>query len=457
MMAKRILFVDDEPMVLSGLQRSLRPMRTEWEMVFAPGGNEALAAMEQQPFDIIVTDMRMPGMDGAQLLEEVQKRSPQTLRMVLSGQSDRATILRSVNPAHQFISKPCEAEEAKSRLIRAFALKDLLQCPGLRELVAKLDFMPSLPQVYLQLNEELRHPDPSLQRVDELIEADMGMTAKVLKLVNSAFFCLPSEISRASHAVKLLGLDTLRALVLSAHVFEQFESRLLRAEDVQHISDHSLAVSHSARQIAHLEPASQHMQDESFTAGLLHDVGKLILASALEEQYRKVLEYREKADVGLYAAEREVLGCSHAQVAAYLLGLWGLPSTIVEAVAWHHDPSGSLSVKFSPLAAVHAASAYHDESSRSRMRDRDAVDADFLAPGAGFSTAVRAPRWGARRIVPARSATVSPPGSRRRSFPEPASRIPVATSWPPLRIATGFPISFWLRCGECNAVPVLPG
>ncbi len=191
-MARRILFVDDEPMVLSGLQRSLRPMRTEWEMVFAAGGNEALAAMDQQQFDIIVTDMRMPGMDGAQLLEEVQKRSPLTLRMVLSGQSDRETILRSVNPAHQFISKPCEGEELKSRLIRAFALKDLLQNPGLRGLVTKLDNLPSLPTAYLQLTQELRRPEPDLRKIDELIGADMAMTAKILKLVNSAFFACPA-------------------------------------------------------------------------------------------------------------------------------------------------------------------------------------------------------------------------------------------------------------------------
>jgi HD-like signal output (HDOD) protein len=389
-MAKRILFVDDEPMVLTGLQRSLRPMRSEWEMVFAAGGEEALAAMDRQAFDVIVTDMRMPGMDGAQLLEEVQKRSPQTLRMVLSGQSDRETILRSVNPAHQFISKPCEGEELKSRLIRAFALKDLLQNPDLRELVAKLDHLPSLPRVYLQLNEELRRPDPSLQRIDELIGADMAMTAKVLKLVNSAFFYVPCEISRASHAVKLLGLDTLRTLVLTAHVFEQFQSPLLTTDDVQQISEHSLAVSNSARKIAIFEHADQHLQDESFTAGLLHDAGKLILASTLGEQYGKVLEHREKADVGLCAAERELLGCSHAQVAAYLFGLWGLPSTIVEAVAWHHDPAGSLSVKFSPLAAVHVASAYHDEKSTSRLRDRIPIDGVFLA---GIGCAEREQAW----------------------------------------------------------------
>jgi len=389
-MAKRILFVDDEPMVLTGLQRSLRPMRAEWEMVFAAGGDEALAAIDRRTFDIIVTDMRMPGMDGAQLLEEVQKRSPQTLRMVLSGQSDRETILRSVNPAHQFISKPCEGEELKSRLIRAFALKDLLQNPGLRELVTKLDSLPSLPPVYLQLNEELRRAEPSLHRIDELIGADMAMTAKILKLVNSAFFCLPCEISSASHAVKLLGLDTLRTLVLTAHVFEKFQSPLLTVDDVQQISDHSLAVSHSARKIALLEHADQHIQDESFTAGLLHDAGKLILASTLGEQYGKVLEHLEQANVGLYAAECQLLGCSHAQVAAYLFGVWGLPSTIVEAVAWHHDPAGSSSVKFSPLAAVHVASAYHDEKNSLRLRDRTPIDAAFLA---GIGCAEREQTW----------------------------------------------------------------
>ena len=389
-MAKRILFVDDEPMVLSGLQRSLRLMRSEWEIVFAPGGTEALAAMDLQTFDIIVTDMRMPGMDGAQLLEEVKKRSPQTLRMVLSGQSDRETILRSVNPAHQFISKPCEAEELKSRLVRAFALKDLLQNPGLRGLVTKLDNLPSLPHVYLQLNQELRRPEPELHKIDELIGADMAMTAKVLKLVNSAFFCLPCEVSRASHAVKLLGLDTLRALVLTAHVFEQFESHVLSAEDVQQISDHSLTVSNSARKIALFEHADQRTQDESFTAGLLHDAGKLILASTLGERYAEVLEYSRKAEVGLYVAEREVLGCSHGQIAAYLFGVWGLPGTIVEAVAWHHEPAESLSVKFSPLAAVHVASVYHDEKGISRLCDRTPIDAAFLA---GIGCADREKPW----------------------------------------------------------------
>jgi HD-like signal output (HDOD) protein len=173
-------------------------------------------------------------------------------------------------------------------------------------------------------------------------------------------------------------------------VFEQFESHVLNADDVQQISDHSLAVSNSARKIALLEHADQRTQDESFTAGMLHDAGKLILASTLGTEYGQVLEYSAKANVGVFAAEREVLGCSHGQIAAYLFGLWGLPGTIVEAVAWHHEPAESLSVKFSPLAAVHAASAYHDEESNSRLRDRTPIDAAFLA---GIGCAEREKVW----------------------------------------------------------------
>jgi len=244
-------------MVLDGLRRSLRSMRKDWEMVFVGGGAEALIALGGQPFDIIVTDMRMPHMDGAQLLEKVKEQSPQTLRMVLSGQSDRESILRSINPTHQLISKPCEGEELKSRLAQAFALKDLLQNPQLRQLVSKLDRLPSLPRVYLQLTKELNASEPDLKKIDQLIETDMAMTAKILKLANSAFFGPRCEISRASHAVKLLGLDTLRALVLTAHAFESFTSSVLTAEDTTYMWEHSLAVSNYARRIALLESAGQ--------------------------------------------------------------------------------------------------------------------------------------------------------------------------------------------------------
>jgi HD-like signal output (HDOD) protein/ActR/RegA family two-component response regulator len=378
-MAKRILFVDDEPMILAGLERSLRTMRKDWDMVFVTSGREALEAMAGQTFDIVVTDMRMPGMDGAQLLEEVKKRSPQSLRMILSGQSDRETILRSVNPTHQYLSKPCEGEELKSRLMRAFALKDLLENPELKGLVSRLDSLPSLPALYLQLTEELQRPEPSLAKVAKLISADIAMTAKVLQLVNSAFFGLRCQVSKAYHAVELLGTDIVRALILSTHVFSKFETDLLSEADVQYLWQHSLATASYAKRIAVQEHCPQRLVDDCFTAALLHDAGKLIMAFALRPQYKSVLELVKGTGRGLNEAEREVLGCGHPEIGAYLFGLWGLPGPIVEAVAWHHQPGLSLQAGFSAVAAVHVASIYHEQKTGYWMKDQTEIDHDFLS------------------------------------------------------------------------------
>jgi HD-like signal output (HDOD) protein len=377
-MPKRILFVDDEPLVLAGLQRSLHGMRKEWEMVFVTSGREALDAMSSQKFDIVVTDMRMPGMDGAQLLEEVKKRSPQSLRMILSGQSDRETILRSVNPTHQYLSKPCEGEELKVRMMRAFALKDLLENPEVKGLVSKLDSLPSLPALYLQLADELRQPEPSLAKVAKLISADIAMTAKVLQLVNSAFFGLRCQVSKAYHAVELLGTDVVRALVLSTHVFSKFETDLLSEADVQYLWQHSLATASYAKRIAMLEHCPQRLVDDCFTSALLHDAGKLIMAFALRDQYQRVLELIKQEGRGMTEAEHDVFGCGHAEIAAYLFGLWGLPGSIVEAVAWHHQPALSMQSAFSAVAAVHVASIYHEQKSQHWMRDMTAIDYEFL-------------------------------------------------------------------------------
>jgi HD-like signal output (HDOD) protein len=354
-------------------------MRKDWEMAFVNGGREALEAIDKQAFDIVVTDMRMPGMDGAELLEGVKKRSPQTLRMILSGQSDRETILRAVNPTHQYLSKPCEGEELKARLLRAFALKDLLENPELKGLVSRLHSLPSLPALYFELTEELSSEEPSLGRIGKLISADMAMTAKILQLANSAFFGLRCQVSKASHAVELLGLDNVRALVLSTHIFSKFETSLFDESDLQYMWEHSLAAGSYAKRIALLEHADSGFVDECFTAALLHDAGKLIIASVAGEKYKAVLQLVRAGGKGLVDAEREVMGCTHAEAGAYLFGLWGLPIPLIEAVAWHHKPLESTQTKFSALAAVHVASVYHEQKTSSCMKDTTPINHDFLS------------------------------------------------------------------------------
>jgi HD-like signal output (HDOD) protein len=375
-MNKRILFVDDEPMVLQGIQRSLRGMRGEWDAEFATSGAEALEAMARSHFDVVITDMRMPGMDGAQLLEQVKVRFPRTVRMILSGQSDRESILRSIGPTHQYLSKPCDVEELKQKLLHAFALRDLLADPHLKEIVGRLETVPSLPSIYTAITQALNSPDSSISEIGEIVAKDMGMSSKLLQLVNSAFFGLPSQISNSKQAAALIGVDNIRALILSVSVFSQFEGVLEGKLDF--LWEHSTATAGLAKTICKAQEGSRKQIDDCYTGGILHDVGRLILASACKSDYQTVLR---KASEGalLPDAEQEVFGCGHGAVGAYLLGLWGLPDPVVAAAAWHHDPSASGIDEFCPLVAVHAANYYdHRFNARPTESEKPVLDQAFL-------------------------------------------------------------------------------
>jgi HD-like signal output (HDOD) protein/CheY-like chemotaxis protein len=358
-MNKRILFVDDEPMILQGIQHSLRGMRAEWEVVLANSGAEALETMAQAPFDVVITDMRMPGMDGAQLLDVVKVKFPRTVRIILSGQSDRETILRSVGPSHQYLSKPCDLDELKQRLRRAFALRDMLNDTHLKEVIGRLKTVPSLPALYVAVTEALRSSDSSITEIGNLIAQDMGMSAKVLQLVNSAFFGLSSRVSSPQQAVLLIGIENLKALVLSVQVFSDLGGHLTR--ELGFLWNHSMSTAGFAKAIARVELASSGVREDAFTAGLLHDVGRLVLASAFGSEYQQVLKRAAEPGVLLASCEGDAFGCTHNGVGAYLLGLWGLTDSIVEAVAWHHEPIHAQTNSFSALIAVHAADYYDNQ------------------------------------------------------------------------------------------------
>jgi len=358
-MNKRILFVDDEPMILQGIQHSLRGMRAEWEVALANSGAEALETMAKTPFDVVITDMRMPGMDGAQLLDLVKVKFPRTVRIILSGQSDRETILRSVAPSHQYLSKPCDLDELKQRLMRAFALRDMLNDSHLREVIGRLKTVPSLPALYVAVTEALRSSDGSIAEIGNLIAQDMGMSAKVLQLVNSAFFGLSSRVSSPQQAAILIGIENLKALVLSVQVFSDLGGHLTR--ELGFLWNHSMTTASFAKAIARVEMSSRGVIEDAFTAGLLHDVGRLVLASAFGPEYQLVLKRAAEPGALLARCEADAFGCTHNGVGAYLLGLWGLTDSVVEAVAWHHEPAHAQPASFSALIAVHAADHYDNQ------------------------------------------------------------------------------------------------
>ena len=364
-MTKRLLFVDDEKRVLDGLRRTLHCMRDEWEMSFVDSGAAALEALDREPFDAIITDIRMPTMDGAELLERVNELHCDVARIVLSGQSQREAVLRSIAPAHQFLSKPCGTEELKQRLGQAFLTRDLLRNPSLASVVARLRSIPSLPAVYNELTAALQSEDTSLRQIEQIISKDVGMAAKILQLANSAFIGAHGEVSSLREAVFLIGAENVRSLTLSIHVFSQFDRDSSGAFDLSAIWKHSLAVATLAQRIASRETGSKSMSEECFTAGLLHDVGKFVLIAKMPNEYRQVIARMDANTCSIRAAEMEFVGCPHELVGAYLMSIWGLPPSIVQTVQFHHSPSEGASTGFSALTIVHCADAVASASDKS--------------------------------------------------------------------------------------------
>lgn len=364
MSKKRILFVDDEPLMGDLFRLMFESMKDQWELYFANSGPEALELLEKVPCDVVVSDMRMPGMNGAQLLNEVLKRYPRTARIILSGYAEREAVARCLGAAHQFLQKPSDILSLKSTLERVCALDLFLHDERLQALVSQMTVLPSLPSLYFRMLQELQSPDASADRIGELITMDPAMTAKLLQLVNSAFFGVARKISNPVEAVQFLGIGTVRSLALSLHVFSCFNQARAAEFGFERIWNHSLTVGVFAKRLSQLEGQESMGCDEAFVAGLLHDVGKLMLMANRPDEYRAVLALVQRKDLRLTAAETKVFGATHAEVGAYLLGLWGLPVPIVEAVALHHQPAASLSSDFSPLTAVHVANCLEAERAR---------------------------------------------------------------------------------------------
>jgi HD-like signal output (HDOD) protein len=353
-MKKSLLFVDDDVNVLNGLRRVFHNERDRWDMHFACSGAEALDIMELTPVDIIITDINMPGLDGIRLLKQVTDHYPGTTRMVLSGRSDADLILKAVAVTHQFLSKPCVPEILKLVIERAEESKSLLQSDDLKQLVSKLGALPSAPSLFREIADELQSPEASIQKVAEIVSHDPSMAAKVLQLANSALFGRRRSVSKIPEAVSYLGMKCVAELILAIQAFAQFQPAS-KSFSIEEFQMHGNFTAVRAKRIAEEQNATGQTKDDSFTAGLLHDIGKLILASRLPKEYADAVFIAAKSQMPMLLAEHETFSATHAEVGAYLLALWGLPDAIVEAAAYHHFPAAATKDHFSALNAVHAA------------------------------------------------------------------------------------------------------
>lgn len=351
----RILFVDDEVRVLEGLTRLFRSMRGEWDIATVVGGAEALAHLERQGCEVVVSDMRMPGMDGMELLAQVERRCPGTVRIILSGQSEREAVVRSIGPAHQYLSKPCDPAQLIAAVRRAVSLRSSIRDPGLLALVADLSGLPPLPELYQRLVAELRRPETTMQRVAELVAQDPGMSARLLHLTNVAALGLKRQVTGIQDAIHLLGVDALRSMILATDLFGRFPTSTACGLSVDWLWRHSLAVANLARLIIQHEHGDQEQSETAFAAGLLHDGGLLLMALHDPARSAALVQRVQNQEGTMGALEQQLYGTTHGRLAGHLFNLWGLPDALVEAVTFHHDPATTATQTLTPLVAVHAA------------------------------------------------------------------------------------------------------
>jgi putative nucleotidyltransferase with HDIG domain len=376
---KRVLFVDDDVQLLQGLRMRLHRLRSKWEMDFVESGPLALQAMERRAYDVIVSDQRMPEMDGATLLQEVLKRWPRTVRIVLSGYAELEQTVRLVPVAHQYICKPCEANILENVIERCLALEALLDRPALRELVGCLGPLPPAPSTYVQLQAAMASETSSIKDVALLVSKDTIVAAKLLQIVNSGFFRLPRRIVSVEQAVSYLGLTTVRNLVVSAEVFSKWPAAGSHSLRLDTLQQHTSQVAAVAYALVRDTPIA----NDTLLAALLHDIGYWVLLKERAPQLAEATRIATTESIPMDEAEQRLFGASHAEIGAYLLGIWGFPSTIVEAVANHHSPRSVAQTGFDALAALSIAHALTEPNEGAAFGEagvrHSEITADYLA------------------------------------------------------------------------------
>lgn len=352
----RILFVDDEPALLQMYAALIQRIKPDWKVWVAHSGKDALALAAHNDFDVVVSDMRMPEMNGAQLLSKFRQLHPRTIRIVLSAYADHTLVIEAAGTVHQWLSKPCTAINLCNTIERAIELERRLTDEKLKNLIVQIGSLPSLPRWYYRILEELNTPTASLEEIGELIACDIGMTLKLLQMVNSAYFGLAQKINHPTEAVQILGMGTVRALALSIHVFSCFSRQQIRDLNVEALWRRGLEAGLRARQVVEAEQGDRATADAAYTAGLLRETGRLILTANLPALYHKACVCAAQEAIPIHEAELKCIGVTHADVGACMLGLWGLPEAIVEAVAWQYTPDLCPNATFNALTAVHFVS-----------------------------------------------------------------------------------------------------
>jgi HD-like signal output (HDOD) protein len=372
---RRVVFIDDEQHVLDGIRRMLRPHRKAWQMEFFTEGQTALQAIDKNPCDVVVTDIQMPGIDGIAVLTAVNDKHPDTIRIALSGQTDPHLIYKCIEHSHQYLSKPCDADQLIATIECSCNLHDMLSDDRLKALINRMSSVPTVPNSYKRITEQLCAEEVDIHAIGEIINEDLAISMQILKIANSAYFGLARKISTPLEATVYLGADVIHSLVLANSMFSQFSEETEKKFNLAAIWESSLKTYAIAKKIARDQTDDALICSYASTSGLVIDIGTLILCSTLPQEMDKLIAQRKHTGIPMWQLETEHLGYSHMEVGAYIASLWGLPNPIIEAIAYHHCPKRSGSTSFSALTAVHIANAIVHSAANEELTS---VDPEYI-------------------------------------------------------------------------------
>ena len=384
---KHVLVVGSSSEMVGRLETVLASSKQAWHVLQADSVETARARLESVPVEVVVADIESPQLDGTAFLGQVKDSTPSVARigLVRSGGKEGP---RSISAVQQIIGFGSTDDQLREAIERTFCLQEVFAHSELQDVIGRLDRLPSVPTIYLQLTDLMSKSNAGMAEVAQIIQSDPAMTVKVLQLANSAFFGTFRKMSSIQEAASYLGLDMLRGLVLSAHVFTAFRKDRPGGFSLEAFQGFALRSGLLAKRF--LAPRGK--GDEAFTAGLLHDIGQMVIAVAKPEESNEVLRRAAEDGTPVIEVESELLGTTHAAVGAYLLGMWGLPFSILEAVAYHHSPGSVRGEDRGVLCAVHAADALIGIVTCGDPEE--SLDVQFLKD-AGFGDEL--PKW--RRMV----------------------------------------------------------
>jgi HD-like signal output (HDOD) protein len=364
----KVMFVDDERRILDGIEMMLFDQVDDWNLSFYQSGHDALEHLAREPVDVIVSDMRMPGMSGEDLMRMVKDRHPEVIRIVLSGQVEAEVAERVLVNVHDFLSKPTEAEQLIGTIRRALSLARSGRPDALRRMVGALDGLPPRPSTYLKLRAAMQDPDCGLSDLADILDEDISMAATLLHLANSAYFARGHRVDKLVDAVGRLGSDIVAAVALSAGAMMSFATPGL---DLEALNEHAMKVvgiiGSSLQQPRHLE----------LEAAALHPIGSVLMASAFPSRYLSAQQLATSEGIAPATAEERVFGFSHAHAGAYLLNMWNLDPTVPAAIDSMHQPweaEGDARRAAAAIWACHVTSGLPEAATRPDPLPDDIAD-----------------------------------------------------------------------------------